>query len=88
MPRRKNPPAASPASTGSNASTQTSGTEKSSIDAALTQIETVKGSYRDAIRGLNDLTDTLKQVQRDQKNTEKDVQSVRTTLEKLQRVQL
>jgi len=58
------------------------------IDTALEQIETVKSSYREAIRGLNTLTDTLKQVQRGQKTTEKEVQSVRSTLEKLQAVRI
>jgi DNA polymerase III sliding clamp (beta) subunit (PCNA family) len=59
-----------------------------SIDTALEQIETVKGSYRDAIRGLNTLADTLKQVQRGQKSAEKEVQSVRSTLEKLQTLKI
>jgi DNA polymerase III sliding clamp (beta) subunit (PCNA family) len=63
-------------------------TEKTTLEKAVDQIETVKGSYREAIRGLNELADTLKQVQRDQKASERDVQSVRTTLEKLQSVKL
>jgi len=58
------------------------------IDTALEQIETIKGSYREAIRGLATLTDTLKQVQRDQKSSAKDIQSVRSTLEKLQAVRI
>ena len=62
--------------------------EPATIDTALEQIETVKGSYREAIRGLNTLTETLKQVQRGQKSTEKEVQSVRNTLEKLQSVRI
>ena len=61
---------------------------KPTIEVALEKIETIKGSYRDAIRGLNDLADTLKQVQREQKTTDKEVQSVRTTLEKLQQVRI
>jgi len=61
---------------------------KPAIEVALDKIETIKGGYREAVRGLNDLADTLKQVQREQKTTEKDVQSVRTTLEKLQSVRL
>ena len=59
-----------------------------SIETALEQIEIVKGSYREAIRGMNTLTDTLKQVQRNQKTSEKEVQSVRSTLEKLQSVRI
>ena len=62
--------------------------DKSTLETALEKIETIKGSYREAIRGLNDLTDTLKQLQREQKSTHKEVQSVRTTLERLQSVKL
>ncbi len=61
---------------------------KPAIEVALEKIETIKGSYRESIRGLNDLADTLKQVQREQKTTDKEVQSVRTTLEKLQSVRI
>src|SRR5207302_11276232 len=65
------------------------GTEdKSAVEVALDKIEAIKGSYREAIRGLNDLAETLKQVQREQKTTSKEVQSVRTTLEKLQTVRI
>ena len=62
--------------------------DKSTLETALEKIETIKGSYREAIRGLNDLTDTLKQLHREQKSTHKEVQSVRTTLERLQSVKL
>lgn len=62
--------------------------EKPAIETALEKIETIKGSYREAIKGLNDLTDTLKQVQREHKAIEKEVQSVRSTLEKLQSVRI
>ncbi len=61
---------------------------KPAIEVALEKIEIIKGSYREAIRGLNDLADTIKQVQREQKTTDKEVQSVRTTLEKLQQVRI
>ena len=36
------------------------GEEKSALEAALDKIETIKGSYREAIRGLNDLAETLR----------------------------
>jgi hypothetical protein len=55
------------------------------------QIYPLDGStprYREAIRGLNDLSDTLKQAQREQKTMDKEVQSIRSTLEKLQSVRL
>ena len=74
-----------PAKTG-NTSGETS--PASSLETALAKIETIKGSYREAIRGLNDLTDTLKQIHRERKTTDKEVQSVRSTLEKLQGVKL
>ena len=67
---------------------QTNGAEKTSLETALEQVETVKGSYREAIRGLSDLTDTLKAIQKERKSTEKEVQSVRSTLRQLQSVKL
>jgi len=64
------------------------GVTKPAIEVAIEKIETIKGSYRETIRGLNDLADTLKQVQREQKGTDKEVQSIRVTLEKLQSVRI
>ena len=61
---------------------------KPTLESALAQIEIIKGSYREAIRGLNELTDTLKTVSKERKSTEKEVQSVRSTLERLQSVRL
>jgi DNA polymerase III sliding clamp (beta) subunit (PCNA family) len=77
----------------SNGTTATNGNgqhhdDKPAIETAFDKIESIKGSYREAIRGLNELTDTLKQVQREQKTTDKEVQSVRITLEKLQQVRI
>jgi len=62
--------------------------DKSTLETALEKIELIKGSYREAVRGLNDLTDALKQIQRERKSTDKEVQSVRSTLERLQSVKL
>ena len=62
--------------------------EKPALETALEKIETIKGSYRDAIRGLNDLAETLKQVQREQRSASREVQTVRSTLEKLQTVRI
>ena len=67
---------------------QASAETKSAVEVAFDKIESIKGSYREAIRGLNDLTDTLKQVQREQKSTDKEVQGIRFTLEKLQSVRI
>jgi len=52
---------------------------KPALEIALDQIETIKGSYREAIKGLNELGDTLKQVQREHRT----IQSFRANLEKL-----
>jgi len=75
-------PTTSPATIVSN------GTTSSSIETAITQIESIKGSYRDAIKGLNELADTLKQAARDQKTADREMQSVRSTVEKLQKLRL
>jgi hypothetical protein len=84
----KTPPAANGNGNGNgNGHSSTNGSEeKPTVEAAIEKIETIKGSYREAIQGLNGLSDLLKQVQREQKTTHKEVQSVRTTLEKLQAV--
>jgi DNA polymerase III sliding clamp (beta) subunit (PCNA family) len=71
-----------------NGQSHEAATAKPAIEVALEKIETIKGSYREAIRGLNDLADTLKQAQREQKGTDKEVQSIRVTLEKLQSVRI
>jgi DNA polymerase III sliding clamp (beta) subunit (PCNA family) len=84
--RKPMPKTSTPATNGNGGNGEH--TEKTTLEKAVDQIETVKGSYREAIRGLNELADTLKQVHRDQKASERDVQSVRTTLEKLQSVKL
>ena len=75
-------------STNGNGNPPADDKDKSTLEKALEQIESVKGSYREAIRGLNDLTDTLKLIHKEHKSTEKEVQSVRTTLEKLQGMKL
>ena len=71
-----------------NGSHQEPAAEKPTLEKALADIEKIKGSYRDAIRGLNNLTDTLKAIGKDQKSTEKEVEAVRATLGKLQSVRL
>ena len=64
------------------------GNARPAIETALDQIESVRALHRDAIRTLNGLADTLRQVQRDQRASTREVQSVRSTLEKLQSVRL
>jgi hypothetical protein len=61
---------------------------KPALETALAQIDTVKTGFREAIAGLNKLTDLLRQAQREQKAGEKEVQSVRQTIRSLQSVRI
>ena len=62
--------------------------EKPTLEQALDQIEFVKGSLRGAVTNLNNLADTLRQVQRERRLSEREVRSVRDTLKSLQTVRL
>ena len=62
--------------------------DKPALETALAQIEIVRGDFRNAIAGLNKLGEALKAAQREQKTSEKEVQSARSTLEKLQSVRI
>jgi hypothetical protein len=55
---------------------------------AVQQVEAVKDALREAIRGLNDLEDTLKMAQKERKATDREIDSVRSTIKSLQKVQL
>lgn len=55
---------------------------------ALDQTETIKTRLRELLGDLNDLTALLKQADRDKRNTEKEVASVRQTIRSLQGVKL
>ena len=61
---------------------------KPALDAALAQIEVVRGDFRNAITGVNKLADLLKQVQRESKASDKEISSVRQTLRQLQAVRI
>jgi DNA polymerase III sliding clamp (beta) subunit (PCNA family) len=61
---------------------------KPALDTALAQLEVVRGDFRNAIAGLNKLGDLLKQVQRENKASDKEIQSVRQTLRSLQSVRI
>ncbi len=85
---RSNMPKATAATNGNGHTNGHAAETKASVETALEKIETIRGSYREAIQGLNALSDILKQVQRDQKTSQREVQSVRSTLEKLQTVRI
>jgi DNA polymerase III sliding clamp (beta) subunit (PCNA family) len=74
--------------TSHSATTPTGTTEKTALEIALAQVEVIRGEFRNAIAGLNKLADALKQVQRDHKAGEKEIQSVRQTLRSLQSVRI
>ena len=83
MPRETNGNAADTKGT-----TEKATPEKSALDTALAQVEIVRGDFRNAIGGLNKLGDLLKQVQRENKSTDKEIASVRQTLRSLQSVRI
>ncbi len=66
----------------------TSPEEKNSLEQALDQIEAVKATLRGAVTNLNNLADTLRQVQRERRLSEREIRSVRGTLKALQTVRL
>ena len=57
---------------------------KSTLEAALVQVESIKTSFREAISGLTKLGDSIRQSLREQKAGDKDVQTLRQTLRSLQ----
>lgn len=62
--------------------------EKTALEIALAQTEVVRGDFRNAIAGLNKLTESLRLAQREQKTNEKEISSVRQTLRSLQSVRI
>ena len=81
-------PATNGNTTGAKRATDPTAAEKSALDTALAQVEVVRGDFRNAIAGLNKLGELLKQVQRENKSTEKEIGSVRATLRSLQSVRI
>jgi DNA polymerase III sliding clamp (beta) subunit (PCNA family) len=75
--------------TGAKRATKTKTEEpKAALDLALAQLEVVRGDFRNAIAGLNKLGELLRQSQREQKTSDKEIQSVRQTLRSLQSVRI
>ena len=63
--------------------------EKSSaLKGALEQIEKIKTALREVIGQLNETASLLKAAEKDQRATEKEFDSVRTTLRSLQKVSI
>ena len=85
--RQPNGSATGTPSNGDQRSAQTT-EDKSALETALAQVEIVRGDFRNAIAGLNKLSEALKAAQREQKTADKEVQAARQTLEKLQSVRI
>ncbi len=85
--RQPNGSATGTPTNGAQRSAQTT-EDKSALETALAQVEIVRGDFRNAIAGLNKLGEALKAAQREQKSADKEVQSARQTLEKLQSVRI
>ena len=62
--------------------------EASPLDAAANHISCVKELLRQATSALTDLATALKQARNEQRNTEREVRQVRSTIRTLQKVEL
>ena len=71
-----------------NGNGHTATSEKPALELALEQADAAKESLRGAVTSVTALITSLRQAQRDQRSSEKDIQGVRTTLEKLQSVRI
>ena len=60
----------------------------SALTKAIQQVDAVKDALREAIRGLNDVEDSLKLAQKERKATDREIDSVKSTIKSLQKVQL
>ena len=60
----------------------------SALDAVMDQIDATKGSLRQVITDLTETQTLIKAAAREKKNTEKEVESVRTALRSLQKVEI
>lgn len=54
----------------------------------IDQVEQIKDTLKNVVADLNGLVDAVKQSERDQRASEKEVESARATLKKLQQVSL
>jgi hypothetical protein len=62
--------------------------EESSFKALLTQVESIRSDLKEALNKLTQTVALLKSAEKEQKGTEKEIESVRATLRSLQKVQI
>lgn len=60
----------------------------SALKTAAVQIENLRNVFRESIHGLGQVLNLLKAAEKEQKSSEKEIESVRSTLRSLQRVQI
>lgn len=65
-----------------------SSTNGTALTKAIQQVEVTKDALKEIIHGLNDVLDTLKMAQKEQKNVDREMDSVRSTIKSLQKVQI
>lgn len=63
-------------------------TNGTALNKAIQQVETIKDALKEIIHGLNEVLDTLKLSQKEHKTTEREIDSVRSTIKQLQKVSL
>lgn len=63
-------------------------TPATSSASLIDQVEQIKDTLKNVVRDLNGLVDAVKQAERDQRTSEKEVESARATLKKLQQVSI
>jgi len=89
-PMQTHPPANGKTNHGANGSTNgTDKTEtKSTLEAALLQVEGIKAGFRETINQLSKIGDSIRAAMREQKSGEKEIQGIRQTLRTLQSVRI
>lgn len=65
-----------------------SSTNGTALNKAIQQVEVVKEALKEVVHGLNEVLDTLKLAQKEQKNVDREIDSVRSTIKSLQKVSL
>ena len=58
----------------------------SAINSVIEHVEKIKETMKTMLQGFSDVTTALKQVEREKKATEKEIDSVRASLRKIQNV--
>lgn len=74
--------------TKASAATNETVASESAIKAVMQQIEKIKDTLKGVVNEFNDVLASLKTVEKEKKATEKEIESIRSTLRSLQRVQI